>query len=137
MFGSKELEELNKTGEQAQDTIIGSTIKIEGDLVSNGNIVVEGEVVGSLKTDRGLRVGANAKVKADVKAAQALIAGEVAGNVVIDDTLELTETARVSGDISARVISIQSGALFNGRCSMNETPGAGAKPVEAVEESEA
>ena len=103
---------------QADDTIIGSTIKIEGDLVSNGNIVVEGEVVGSLKTEKHLRIGQNAKVKADVKASEALISGNVDGNITVDGKLELTESARVTGDIKSKVLIIQPGALLNGNCTM-------------------
>lgn len=103
---------------QPDDTIIGSTIKIEGDLVSNGNIIVEGEVLGSLKTEKSLRVGPEAKVKADIKASEALISGTVEGNVVIDGKLQLTETAVVNGDIKAKVLSIEPGAVFNGSCSM-------------------
>jgi len=119
MFGAKE-EGYNNEGTQADDTIIGSTIRIEGDLVSNGSIIVEGEVVGSLKTDKDLRVGQSAKVKADVKAAEALIAGTVDGNITVDNKLELTETARVTGDINAKTLIIQSGAVFNGSCTMEE-----------------
>ncbi|HCC22763.1 TPA: hypothetical protein DF272_01130 [Candidatus Falkowbacteria bacterium] len=125
MFSNREEEGTKGFGldqtPQAEDTIIGNTIKIEGDLVSNGNIIVEGEVVGTLKTDRSLRIGAAAKVKADIKAAEALIAGEVSGNIDIDGKLELTASAKVSGDVKAKILSIESGASFNGSCSMDNT----------------
>ncbi|PIR94650.1 hypothetical protein COT97_00110 [Candidatus Falkowbacteria bacterium CG10_big_fil_rev_8_21_14_0_10_39_11] len=125
MFGGREDEGMNNAnmdqGPQAEDTIIGNTIRIEGDLVSNGNIIVDGEVVGTLKTERTLRVGGAAKVKADIKAAEALISGEVTGNVDIDGRLELTASARVTGDIKAKVLSIESGATFNGSCTMDES----------------
>jgi cytoskeletal protein CcmA (bactofilin family) len=87
--------------------------------------VVEGEVVGSLKTEKTLRVGQGAKVSADVKAHTAYIAGEVKGNLNVQDRIELSESARVDGDLSAKTISIQAGAQFNGRCTMAEA----GKPV--------
>ncbi len=118
MFKNNDQEGFDHVQTQPDDTIIGSTIKIEGDLVSNGNIVVEGEVSGSLKTEKSLRVGPDAKVKADVKASEALIAGTVEGNLVIDGKIQLTETAVVSGDIKAKVLSIDPGATFNGSCTM-------------------
>ena len=100
------------------DTIIGSTIKIEGDLVSNGNIIVEGEVLGSLKTEKTLRVGEGAKVKADVKAADVFVSGEIIGNLDVSKRIDLAKTARVTGDIKAQIIEMAAGAVFNGRVTM-------------------
>ncbi len=116
MFRSNDEEE--KDFNEVDDTVIGHSIKIEGDLVSNGSITVEGEVVGSLKTEQVLRVGERAKIVADVKAREALVSGKVNGNVAVEGKLELAETAEVNGDISAATLSIAAGAVFNGRCSM-------------------
>ena len=53
MFGSKEQEgDPIAVSSASEDTIIGKTIKIEGDLISDGDIVVEGEVSGSVKTKK-------------------------------------------------------------------------------------
>jgi cytoskeletal protein CcmA (bactofilin family) len=122
MFGNNERDEYtpNGAGVQSEDTVIGSTIKIEGDLVSNGNIMVEGEVVGSLKTEKTLTVGYGAKVNADVKATNALISGDVNGNMAVTDKIELNETAVVNGDVQAGVIVIKAGAKFNGKCTMHD-----------------
>jgi cytoskeletal protein CcmA (bactofilin family) len=108
------------------DTVIGRSIKIEGDLVSNGSIVVEGEVVGSLKTEQTLRIGEKAKVTAGVKAKEAFVSGRVDGNISVQGKLELAETAEVNGDIEAQTLSIAAGAIFNGKCSMTEKVGGNA-----------
>lgn len=105
---------------ESDDTVIGHSIKIEGDLVSNGSVVVEGEVVGSLKTEQTLRVGERARVVAEIKAKEAFVSGKVDGNVSVEGKLELAETAEVNGDIQAQTLSIAAGAVFNGRCSMTE-----------------
>lgn len=123
MFGSNGQEDLTPSGAnqpQAEDTIIGSTIKIEGDLVSNGNILVEGEVLGTLKTEKNLTVGHGAKVNADVKASSALVSGEVNGNISVDEKIELSESANITGDIAAKILVIKPGATFNGKCTMTE-----------------
>lgn len=121
MFKTNEKDEFGSyNGATVEDTVIGSSIKIEGDLVSNGSIVIEGEVVGSLKTEKSLKVGEKAKVVADVKAQTAYIAGKVQGNVTVSDKLELTSTAQVNGDISASTLVIAGGAVYNGKCAMNE-----------------
>lgn len=118
MFKSNNEEDFDVNG--TEDTVIGSSIKIEGDLVSNGSVSVEGEVVGSLKTEKTLRVGEKAKVVADVKAEQAFVSGKVQGNVAVKGKLELASTAEINGDISASTLIIAAGAIFNGRSSMTE-----------------
>ncbi len=121
MFKTNGEDEYNDRDDQAMDdTVIGKSIKIEGDLVSNGSITVEGEVVGSVKTDLNLRVGEKAKVKATVQANEAYIAGTVDGNVKVFGKLELSSTAVINGDIEASVLQIDAGAIFNGKCSMTE-----------------
>jgi cytoskeletal protein CcmA (bactofilin family) len=106
-------------GNKAEDTIIGRAIKIEGDLSSDGNIVIEGEVKGSVRTGKFLKIGDAAKVTANVEAESAIVSGEVDGNVSVRGKLELTATAKVAGDICASRLSIAEGALFNGACKMD------------------
>ena len=116
---------------EADDTVIGHSIKIEGDLVSNGSIIVEGEVNGSVATEQTLRVGEKAKVKAEVKAREAFVSGKVDGNIDVSDKLELSETAEVNGDIQASTLTIAAGADFNGKCTMT-----GTLPAQKQSESE-
>jgi len=121
LFMFKTNDEEGREFNDADDTVIGHSIKIEGDLVSNGSIIVEGEVTGSVATEQVLRVGEKAKVKAEVKAREAFVSGKVDGNVNVSDKLELSETAEVNGDIQARVLTIAAGAVFNGKCTMTGT----------------
>ena len=46
---------LDKRGEDIE-TIVGPSVKVEGDLNSDGNIVIEGQVNGKIKTTKQLRV---------------------------------------------------------------------------------
>lgn len=101
-------------------TIIGPSVQVEGNFVANGDIIVEGVVSGSIKTEKNLRIGEQAKIFANVSSANALIAGEVQGNVRVQDNLELTNTARVFGDIKARMLTISSGAIVHGKCTAGE-----------------
>ncbi|MBT5338423.1 polymer-forming cytoskeletal protein [Candidatus Falkowbacteria bacterium] len=118
MFKSNGEEDYNEN--VVDDTVIGQSIKIEGDLVSNGSITVEGEVIGSVKTEQTLKIGERAKVKAEVNANEAFVSGKVSGNIVVKGKLELSNTAEVNGDIEASTLQIDAGAVFNGRCSMTD-----------------
>jgi len=113
------------------ETIIARGVKLEGDFKSEGNVVVEGEVNGTLTAGNDLRVNEGAVINADVKTENAVVAGEVNGNVKVKDKLELLATAKINGDINTKVLSITPGALINGKVSM----GAEEKVDEATEKS--
>ena len=106
-------------GRKDGETIIAQGVKVEGDFVSDGNVVIEGEVNGSVKTAGHLEVGVSAKIKANVWAGEAVVAGEIVGNLVVSGKLELLETSRISGDIETEILSVASGAKINGQMTMN------------------
>jgi len=100
------------------ETIIAQGVKVEGDFHSNGDVIIDGEVAGSVETAKSLRIGETARIQADVHAQNAVIAGEVHGNLVVDQMLELLSTSQVKGDIATGRISVAAGAQINGRLSM-------------------
>lgn len=102
----------------AAETVVGPSVKIQGDLNSEGNIRIEGAVAGKVQTTQSVHVGEAAKIAADVQAGNAIIAGEVQGNIRVTESLILQSTARVAGDISCGVLRVEDGAQFTGKCSM-------------------
>ncbi len=100
------------------ETIIGPSVKVEGDFRGEGDLIIEGMLVGNLNTKNNLKIGQGAVVEAAVKANNAFIAGKVKGNVTIKGKLDLTSSAVVVGDIKAALISIESGAIVQGNISM-------------------
>jgi len=100
------------------ESIIGPSVKIEGEFNSNGNIMVAGIISGKLATTQNLRIEENAKIDADLEAEKAIIAGEVNGNVVVKKHLEILASAKISGDIKTGSLAIQQGAKINGNCHM-------------------
>lgn len=107
---------------QSTDTVIAAGVKVEGDFVSAGNIVIEGEVIGTLKTDMDLVVGSEATITANISARSARVSGQIHGNMVIADRIELAATARVFGDIQAKIMVMEAGAVLNGRSAMGVVP---------------
>lgn len=100
------------------ETIIAASVKVEGDFASQGNVLIEGVVEGSLRTESDLRVGERARISADVSAANAVVAGEIRGNLVVGERLELESTARVHGDVKTKILVVASGATINGKLQM-------------------
>lgn len=102
------------------ETVIAQGVKVEGDFTSSGNVIIEGEVSGSVSVAGDLRVGESARISANVQAQNAVVAGEIRGNVSVGATLELGPTSRVEGDVTASVLTVAAGAVINGRLSMGE-----------------
>jgi len=101
------------------ETIIGPSIKVKGNFQGKGNVVIEGMVEGSLKTEADLFIGNDAKVIANIESSDATIHGEVHGNIKNKGYLAIGKTAKIFGDIQYVELSIEKGALINGNLIAN------------------
>lgn len=100
------------------ETLIGHSVKVEGEMTSQGNITIDGEFSGTLKVGGKLTVGKEATLKAEVTAQEAFFAGELEGNINVTDRLELAGSAKIQGDLIAGVLVVEAGAKINGSCKM-------------------
>lgn len=105
------------------ETVIGATVKVDGNFVGSGDVVVEGHVAGTLKTSKDLRVGETAVIKADIEAANITIAGEVRGHISCKGRVEILPSGKVVGNVDTQTIAVAHGATLHGKVSMagNET----------------
>lgn len=130
---------LNEENQHTQaETVVGPSVKIQGDLNSEGNIRIEGQVSGKIKTSQSVYVNQGAKISADVLADSAVIGGEIQGNIKISGHLILQATAKILGDITCQILRVEDGAIFTGKCSMNsgEAPTNGKKNTKLQTEIE-
>lgn len=97
------------------ETIIGHSIKVKGNFHGQGNIIVEGNLEGSLRTEANLFIGEKAKIVANIEAVDAIINGEIKGNLKIHQYLVIGAKAKITGDIIYSEISIEKGAVINGQ----------------------
>ena len=100
------------------ETIIGPSVKLEGKFKGEGDLVVEGILIGGLETKKNLKIGTDAIVQANIRADNAFVSGKIKGNISVKGKLEVTNTAIILGDIRAKIISIESGALIQGKVIM-------------------
>lgn len=101
------------------ETIIGPSVKVKGNFHSQGNIVVEGIFEGSIKTNGNIFIGDKAKISANIEAKEARIGGEVIGNIKVKEYLEIVSSAKIFGDVEYSSISVERGAVLNGKCTMS------------------
>lgn len=111
MFNSKE-----GISADAPQTVIGESVKVEGTFTGAGDVIVHGQVVGTLKTSNDVIITDTAKVEADIDARNLTVSGEIHGNVVCHGQLQLQAAGKIYGDVSASVIAIEPGAVLKGQC---------------------
>jgi len=95
---------------------IGGSILVKGAVVSTEDLVIDGQVQGTIELgNHALVIGAGAAVVADLVARSVTIAGQVKGNVMGNAKVELKSTARVEGDITAPIFAMEDGAVLSGK----------------------
>ena len=95
---------------------IGGSILVKGDVVSTEDLVIDGQVQGTIEIgDHSLTIGSGAAVVADLVAKNITISGQLKGDVVGSGTVELKSSARVEGDIHAPKFMMEEGATLIGK----------------------
>ncbi len=118
MFTKKE-NNMNKFSENTGVVnLIGVGTTIIGEIISSGDIRVDGSLKGSIQTKGKVVVGATGIIEGDVHCQNADISGELLASIDVSELLSLKATAKLNGDIIANKLSIEPGASFTGSCSM-------------------
>jgi len=109
----------------SRSSFVGPQTRIQGEILGDEDVLVEGRVEGRVEISKALRVGLRGIVRADVAAGTVAIAGHVVGNVRAAERVELLPTGTLEGNIHAPRIVVGEGARFTGRIDMS----GGAEPV--------
>jgi cytoskeletal protein CcmA (bactofilin family) len=98
--------------------LIAKGTLITGDILSDGDIRIDGEVVGNLNTKGRLVIGISGRLDGEIRSKSCEIAGSHKGSMFITEMLSLKASSHVSGDILTGKLSIEPGAYFAGNCTM-------------------
>lgn len=101
------------------NTIIGSSIVIDGEISGDEDLVIQGTVKGKIALKESLFVEASGVVEADIEVQNVEIGGRVTGNIAATDKVELKADCRMVGDVRAPRILIADGASFKGNVDMD------------------
>lgn len=100
------------------DTLIGAATRIEGRMVVNKSIRLDGTIEGSIESASDhhvtVAIGHTGLVQGDVRAHRVLVNGQVDGNIYAREKCELHETSKVKGDIHYGLLGIEHGAEILG-----------------------
>jgi len=110
-----------KTNEMENHTInlIGTGTTIEGNIISSGDIRIDGSLIGNLTTKGKLIVGDTGKVSGEVNCKNFEVEGSVDGKVFVSELLSLRAKSKILGDITTNKLAIEPGAVFTGKCDMS------------------
>ena len=101
-------------------TIVAAGTEISGKINSNGDIRIDGTLVGDIRTSGKVLVGANGQEQGDIHAHQADIMGKVNGNLTVVELLSLKANSEVKGNLFTGQLLVDPSAAFNGECHMGK-----------------
>jgi cytoskeletal protein CcmA (bactofilin family) len=100
------------------DTILSPDIDFSGTLHFEKPFLIRGKVSGEINASGLLVIDENAVVNANINALRVLIRGQVKGDVTAVQKVDITLTGKLAGNITSPEIFMESGCVFNGRCTM-------------------
>ena len=113
MFSKAGQPPVSGPGRDAGRSVISSDVRIEGALATDGVLEFDGQIAGDLHA-HALGVGRAARVEGNVSGAFVTIDGTVDGDITAT-TLTLKPTAVVNGALGYVNVTVESGAVVNGR----------------------
>ena len=117
---SKNTSEISRSNDKASSAVnaIGQGSIIKGDIITQGDLRIDGTLTGSITTKGRLVLGETGLVEGEVVCQNALIAGTLKAKIQVHELLSLKTTANLLGDIITNKLAIEPGANFTGSCSM-------------------
>lgn len=116
------------------DTLIGQGTHVDGTLISEAGIRIEGEYRGDIECKGDVIVGECGIAKSNITARDVTVAGKIIGDIVTRGRLTITATGQLHGNVTAGALLIHDGGLFTGNCRM-ERPAETKAAVSAAAEA--
>ena len=107
------------TSESALSIISPGTV-IEGNIFAQGDIRVEGKIVGTLVCKSRLVISSQGLIEGNIDTIKATVAGTVNGNLIARELLQVLETGKITGDVCVDKIVTSPGAVINGNLKTGE-----------------
>ena len=112
--------------QQEQETKLPNNIltgtKISGNIETNGDFRIDGNIEGNVNSKGKVVIGINGFIKGEVICTHAEISGTLEGKISVSELLSLKASSKITGDIRTGKLSIEPGAFFTGNCTMQNKP---------------
>lgn len=117
-------------------SIIGKTLFINGEIASDEEVLIEGKIEGTIRSNHRVIVGINGIVNADIEAKEVIIKGAVTGNVSCSYKIEIVPDGKLTGNIISDKVVLAEGAIFKGNIDMQSDGEEAAEETEEIVEAE-
>ena len=99
-------------------SILGPTLRFKGELSASEDLVIHGQIEGSVGPAPKVTIGPEAHVKAGVTADVIVVEGRDEGDLKAAQSIAVRPKSNVRGNLEAPVVNIAEGAKFNGSIKM-------------------
>lgn len=107
-----------KNNENGQPNRIEKSTKIVGEIISDADFRIDGTLEGSITTSGKVVIGKEGYINGKVNCSYADVEGKFSGQIEVKESLSLKSTAIIEGEVVIGKLVVESGALFNAKCSM-------------------
>ena len=119
--------------ENGEVTIVGTGARLEGNVVSAGNLRIDGQVKGQINADGDVVLSPQSQVEADIRSQNVSVAGRFKGNILVKGKAHLARGGRIDGNITSKTLVVEEGGIFHGQSNMDA--GAGSPSTQAAQQS--
>ena len=110
--------------------MIGKAVSIKGQIFSREDLIIDGEVEGSVEAlEHKVVVGPNGRVSAGIRAREIVVQGSIRGDVEAGEKIDIRKDAKLIGNIKTARIVIEDMAYFTGSVDIQKGDPSGPKPV--------
>lgn len=127
MFGNKKNTDTkmakSSEAEHTSINLIGNGTTIKGEVKSNGDIRIDGTLIGQVYSKGKIVVGNTGVIEGEIYCQNADFSGNIKAKVEVSELLTLKATSRLRGEIVTNKLAIEPGARFTGNCTMDKETG--------------
>ena len=97
------------------ETLLDAGSQLVGDVVTDGDVRIEGLVEGRVQAGGRVVIAGGARVHGPVTAAEVEVSGSVEGEITSRGHLLLAQTGRITGDVRAHHMRVEDGGIIQGK----------------------
>ena len=104
----------------ARNNLIGNGTTIKGEIIANGDIRIDGTLIGTMKSTGKVVIGQQGVVEGDIICNSTDISGRVRGTIKVEELTTLKATSHTEAELCTKQLLIEVGAIFTGKCEMSQ-----------------
>jgi cytoskeletal protein CcmA (bactofilin family) len=100
-------------------SILPPTLRFKGELSADEDLLIQGQVEGTIKHTQRVTVGKEGRVKANISAQVIKVEGTVEGDLHAERSVYVEDSGNLRGNIHAPSVCLVEGSRFNGAVDMD------------------